>query len=65
MQTILKLKINLIQNTLNFLSIQWNYLLSSPISWDYLVKGIFSPKFSMLLLVPLESSLTIFYTFFS
>jgi hypothetical protein len=30
---ILKLKINLIRNTLNFVSIQWNYLQAPPISW--------------------------------
>jgi hypothetical protein len=32
---ILKLKTNLIWNTLNFVSTQLNYLLASPISYDY------------------------------
>jgi hypothetical protein len=32
---ILKLKINLIRKTLNFISIQWSFLQVSPISWAY------------------------------
>jgi hypothetical protein len=35
MKTILKLKINLIRNTLNFVTIQRNNLQASPISWDF------------------------------
>jgi hypothetical protein len=35
MKTIIKSKINHILKVLNFVSIQWNYLQASPISWDY------------------------------
>jgi hypothetical protein len=35
MKTILKSKRNLIRKTLNFVSIQWNYLQAFSISWDY------------------------------
>jgi hypothetical protein len=35
---LLKLKINIKQNPLNFKYIQWNHLQTFPISWDYLFK---------------------------
>jgi hypothetical protein len=38
MKTILILKINLIQNTLNFVAIQWHYMHAYLISWDYPIK---------------------------
>jgi hypothetical protein len=45
-----KLKINLILSTLNFVSIQLNYLQASPISWDYPFKSCeFMKKFKHIL----------------
>jgi hypothetical protein len=58
MKTILKYFKNLIGNTLNFVTIQWNYLQASPITWYYpfnsYVEGHWAPLLNILLLLLLQ-----------